>query len=635
MDTRIALISTSGLIVDRARDVFRRHRYDYPLIKTVFDNVAKEANTAIAQGARVFISRGRSAELLKKDFDLPVVTLRFTYYDFVVALQQARQYSDRIAIVGYQDSWYHSLEQYQDILDKPLTVYLDSPAQLKDTMEALRRDGIEVIVGGFTALRAAQECGMKAVCIGLEDSSIIDSVEEALHLLRLDLQHCAHIATVNAILDSASEGIISVGPDGSITNANDSAKKLLRKDCLGDNISRYVVNSQLLQAIRGNLVLNKELVEINHVLCAVSTSPIREDSATTGVVVTFQPIKQVHSLDQNIRKKQADSGNIAKNCFENIIGQSQILLSTIETAKRFARSNGTILIFGDTGTGKEMFAQSIHNYSDRREGPFVAINCAALPQNILESELFGYVKGAFTGANAQGKAGYFETAHTGSIFLDEIGEIPLEMQIKLLRVLQEKELRRIGDQKVFHIDTRVIAASNKDLSKLVAEGKFREDLYYRLAVLELRIPPLRCRQSDPALIAEHILRDIAARENQPNKALTQEAKTVLNSLEWRGNVRQLCNVVERAFVMCGSEQIDEKLLREAAYIHSGAAEPKAHAGRRRVLSEVAKSAIATALEHERGNRKRAAKRLGISTTTLWRRISEIEHTDPGFISRCY
>lgn len=635
MDTRIALISTSGLIVDRARDVFGRHGYDYPLIKTVFDNVAKEANTAIAQGARVFISRGRSAEILKKDFNLPVVALRFTYYDFVVALQQARQYSDRIAIIGYHASWYHALKQYQDILGKPLTIYLDSPAQLKDTMESLRRDGIEVIIGGFTALQAAREYGMHAVCIGLEDSSILDSVEEALHLLRLDLQHGAHIAMVNAILNSASEGIISVGPDGTITNANDSAKKLLRRDCVMDNISRYVVNPQLLEAIHGHLILNRELVEINRVPCAVSTSPIREDSATTEVVVTFQPIKQVHSLDQNIRKKQADSGNVARNRFENIIGQSPVLLSTIKTAKRFARSSGTILIFGDTGTGKEMFAQSIHNYSDRREGPFVAINCAALPQNILESELFGYVKGAFTGANAQGKAGYFETAHTGSIFLDEIGEIPLEMQIKLLRVLQEKELRRIGDQKVFHIDTRVIAASNKDLSKLVAQGKFREDLYYRLAVLELRIPPLRDRESDPALIAEHILRDIAARENHPDKALTPRAKAVLNSLEWRGNVRQLRNVVERAFVMCDASQIDDNLLREAAYIHSGSAGQKAPAAGRSMLSEVAKSAIETALKQEHGNRKRAAKRLGISTTTLWRRISELEHSDPGFISRCY
>ena len=213
----------------------------------------------------------------------------------------------------------------------------------------------------------------------------------------------------------------------------------------------------------------------------------------------------IQMVDRKIRKELIGRGHFAKNKFDDIVGDSRLISQTKQKAMRYAMSNSAVLIVGETGVGKEMFVQSIHNYSNRKYKPFVAVNCAALPQSIMESELFGYVKGAFTGARSEGKLGIFELAHTGTVFLDEISELPLDVQAKLLRIIQEKELTRVGDDKTIPIDVRVIAACNTNLRECVSNKTFRQDLYYRIAVLELKIPPLRERTEDiPHLVAQII-----------------------------------------------------------------------------------------------------------------------------------
>ena len=213
----------------------------------------------------------------------------------------------------------------------------------------------------------------------------------------------------------------------------------------------------------------------------------------------------IQMVDRKIRKELIGRGHFAKNKFDDIVGDSRLISQTKQKAMRYAMSNSAVLIVGETGVGKEMFVQSIHNYSNRKYKPFVAVNCAALPQSIMESELFGYVKGAFTGARSEGKLGIFELAHTGTVFLEEISELPLDVQAKLLRIIQEKELTRVGDDKTIPIDVRVIAACNTNLRECVSNKTFRQDLYYRIAVLELKIPPLRERTEDiPHLVAQII-----------------------------------------------------------------------------------------------------------------------------------
>lgn len=290
----------------------------------------------------------------------------------------------------------------------------------------------------------------------------------------------------------------------------------------------------------------------------------------------------------------------------------------VEWAKRIAKSDNSILILGETGTGKELFAQSIHNHSARRDGPFIAINCAALSSSVLESELFGYDKGAFTGANAEGKMGIFEMAHNGTVFLDEIGEINFEVQAKLLRVLQEKEIVRVGGEKVIPVDVRIVSATNKDLQNLSYEGKFRNDLFYRLAVLELKLPALSQRKADiPLIISDYL--------TQHYPELTIQAKTLdyFKQFDYFGNIRQLINLIERCVVMTDYSEITYNtvvdICNQEFFANSKRSSPGISSNNQ---PKSEKELLEQALRRNLGNRKDTAEELGISTATLWRKMKK-------------
>lgn len=324
-------------------------------------------------------------------------------------------------------------------------------------------------------------------------------------------------------------------------------------------------------------------------------------------------------------------GHIAHARFEDILGESKEINQVKEIAKRYAEVDSTVLIFGETGTGKELFAQSIHNHSNRKDKPFVAINLGgAFPPNLLESELFGYVKGAFTGALSEGKTGIFELAHGGTIFLDEISEAPLEVQLKLLRVIQERKIVRIGDDKVIPIDVRIVAASNKDLREQVNKGLFREDLYYRICVLELKIPRLEERKEDIPYLINHFIEE----SKIPVDIITNKAVNMLKEAKWPGNVRQLNNIIERLIIMSSDGIIDSTMVEEVLD-YSNKDNFKGNSVVRNNRLEIKEDCteeelIKRALIETKGNRKETADILGISTTTLWRRINKYKSIDDDF-----
>ncbi len=292
-----------------------------------------------------------------------------------------------------------------------------------------------------------------------------------------------------------------------------------------------------------------------------------------------------------------------------------------------------MLILGETGTGKELFAQSIHNESLRADKPFVAVNCAALPENLLESELFGYVEGAFTGARKGGKIGLFELAHSGTIFLDEISEMSPNLQARFLRVLQEKEVVRLGDDRIIPIDVRVIAATNRDLYKQVEEGNFREDLFYRLCVLRLDIPPLRQRKDDLYELVSYFLYEKSKSLNRKIKGISNESIAKIVLYDWPGNVRQLENFLERCVVLCAGDVIDIDVIDEAiigipTYINETEnKEKEVQSVNKGVLRHIENEMIKNVLEETNGNKSLAAEKLGISVTTLWRRLKNIEKSE--------
>jgi transcriptional regulator with PAS, ATPase and Fis domain len=340
---------------------------------------------------------------------------------------------------------------------------------------------------------------------------------------------------LNTLIKLMNEGIIITDVLGKIYLTNEKAQKLLlsrSKVLMGFNISEILpelnVNSNKEKLIR---------FEFAHLIATVVE--IMLENEVVGYIITLTDFEEVEEKQHGIRSKLSETSHVAKHTFEDIIGDSSKIRNAIENGRQVARSDASVMIIGESGTGKELFAQSIHNDSFRRKYNFVAVNCAAIPDNLLESEMFGYEEGAFTGAKKGGKIGYFELAHKGTIFLDEIGEMPLQLQSKLLRALEEKKVIRVGSNRNINIDVRIIAATNKDLFKMVEDGEFREDLYYRLNVLPLFIPNLKDRKEDIIPLFYSI-----SHMMNTNIQLTNEVAEILNDYSWRGNVRELRNVVE-------------------------------------------------------------------------------------------
>jgi DNA-binding NtrC family response regulator len=338
------------------------------------------------------------------------------------------------------------------------------------------------------------------------------------------------------------------------------------------------------------------------------------------LMAVVQKALEVRALRDENRKLREELGKRYE--FDNIIGRSPAMQEIFATIERVAPSRATVLLAGESGVGKDLIARAIHFHSPRRDRPFVKINCTALPENLMESELFGYEKGAFTGANTT-KPGKFEQADTGTVFLDEIGDVPASIQVKLLRILQEREFERLGSNKTRHIDVRVIAATNQDLRAALEQGTFREDLYYRLNVVPMNIVPLRERMADIPFLAEHFLHKYAAETGNRLRAITPAAMSKLMSYHWPGNVRELENVIERSVVMCSGEHLDaaDIKLDNAPRPRSAGTEMTLPPGM--TLDQYEQELIRDALKRADGNKSQAARALGLTRNALRYRLSQM------------
>ncbi|HSB77351.1 MAG TPA: sigma 54-interacting transcriptional regulator [Candidatus Methylomirabilis sp.] len=335
---------------------------------------------------------------------------------------------------------------------------------------------------------------------------------------------------------------------------------------------------------------------------------------------------RARQLEQRLTSLRQELG--ARYGFDRILGRAPALQEALARAAKVAPTETTVLLTGESGTGKELVARAIHYASPRAEGPYVAINCAALPETLVESELFGHERGAFTGADKQ-KPGRFEAAAGGTLFLDEIAELPPSAQAKLLRVLQEREFQRVGGTTTLRADVRLITATNRDLARAVAEGKFREDLFYRLNVFSVHLPPLRERGDDILLLAEHFVRELAPKLGKGNGGLSRDAQEVLRSYHWPGNIRELANAVERALILAGGELLTAAHFGLAGRKHQGlegTGGPPAEPSAPEPLVDMERRAIRAALERTKGNKTRAAALLGISRTQLHTRLRRFGQT---------
>ncbi len=358
---------------------------------------------------------------------------------------------------------------------------------------------------------------------------------------------------LDIVINLSNEGILLVNQEDEILLNNKAFRGIfdITEDINGKRLKEVFNNALMQTFVRGDLF--DELIEFNNKYIVINKKSIKYQAEKEGYYYNFQEVTYIKQLEQNLSKKMRDRGLTARYSFNYIITESKSMKDCIELAKRISDSDLTVFITGESGTGKELLAQSIHNTSKRSKQPFVAVNCAAISESLLESELFGYEEGAFTGALKGGKAGLFELANNGTVFLDEIGDMPLLLQTRLLRVLQEKQVMRIGSQRVINTDIRIIAATNKSLGDMVQKGLFRKDLYYRINVLPINIPPLRKRKEDIIHLMHHFIgKDIKLE-------LADDVKAILMGYDWPGNIRELQNVASYIKLMNEKELTIEKL----------------------------------------------------------------------------
>jgi transcriptional regulator of acetoin/glycerol metabolism len=421
------------------------------------------------------------------------------------------------------------------------------------------------------------------------------------------------------ILNSVLMGVIIVNADGSIINANNSASEFFgidMNDLINMNISNLIKNwSNIFQTVSVDKQVFKDDVDIlsnkNHLQLNLTAYPTLYSNDTAYVTLVFNEVRKQRKMIDKI------VGRRAIYTFDKIIGKNVDFLNVIEYAKKIADSRSNILIMGESGTGKELFAQSIHNQSNRANGPFIALNCAAIPRNLIESELFGYDEGSFTGAKAKGNPGKFEIADGGTIFLDEIGEMPLDLQTRFLRVIEEGTVSRIGSSQVRVVDVRVIAATNKNLSQEVENGTFRNDLYYRLNVLPLRLPSLRERRDDIKILIDYFMEKISRKLNKKMVYISEERMNELTEYDWPGNVRELENFVE---LIINTEYVPNIYdLHKSNVKYNNTTSDSVNLP---TLKDLEKDHIIKVIKFTDNNITQSANILGIGRNTLYRKLKE-------------
>jgi PAS domain S-box-containing protein len=459
-----------------------------------------------------------------------------------------------------------------------------------------------------------------------EFQAIVDELESV-----KDLQ-----GTLATVLDAAYEGLLIINNEGYITMVNQAFASLLNASpshLVGKHVTQVIEDSRMPIVVQTGVPEVGELQRINEQEVIIQRVPIIKDGKTLGAVgkIMFKGVAELNALVSKVSslntelayyKDEVQKYRGARYGLSHIVGESKPMVMLKETIKRIASSNSTILITGETGTGKELVAHAIHMESARRYGPFIQVNCAAIPEHLLESELFGYEEGAFTGARKGGQIGKFQLAHGGTIFLDEIGDMSLSLQAKLLRVLQEREIERLGATKTTQIDVRIIAATNNDLEHLLGKGRFREDLFYRLNVVSLRLPPMRERMEDLELLVKHFCQKFQEEFGSCFEKVSEEVWDAFRAYRWPGNVRELEHVLERAFNVMEDNCITLKDL--PLYFQKQAQKAEANPVHhlQTILDEAEREAITEALRVTKGNKVQAAQQLGISRAWLYRLIEK-------------
>ncbi len=566
--------------------------------------------------ADILVARGMTHDVLRDMFpDKHVVQIQLSSFDIFDALVQCRKLQAKKIALCLHNVEIHNLDSLQELCGASIRMYdvADEQSAEAAVCEAAS-EGADTFVGAGTMCGICDRRGLRRVHIHTKHDAVVAAMQEALNAAKTINLERTRSEIINIMLNHNEDGIIAIDDKGRILAINNQAYRVFQLSTVGELIGQPLSSvgasgewKQLLENGSGK----DRIICLHDKKYYVQYKPLSEMEAGAGALIFIKNTDRIIEEESRIRRGLSEKGLTAKYTFEDILGQSAAIRENIRMAERYSGVNSNVLIIGETGTGKELFAHSIHQASKRSHQPFVALNCAALPENLLESELFGYEAGAFSGASKGGKTGLFELAHKGTIFLDEIGEIPITLQAKLLRVLQEKEIRRIGSTSVHPVDVRVISATNINMEEKIKEGQFRSDLYYRLNLLDISIPPLRERKEDIQELVDHYLTRFACEMEKSIPTVTKDAARILKEHSWPGNVRELRNICERLTVLNDTSIIDEELLCRLKIFRK---EETFSVGE---TADSGEDSVYDRLK-PRKKKKDLAEELGVSRTTLWR-----------------
>ena len=613
MPKKLGIIATDGEMKKAIEKLYPYETQTGKFIIEILDQeqIDEQGKYLEAKGASVIIGRSGTYDRNIENVSVPLLRLRVTAADIFNALIKASKIKGKIKVIIWEGVFFDRL--WLEMISGEVEIYTFKNGEDIENVyiEAISTDSDCVVVGGGVICSLARGDGISSVFINASDESIteiINHAEEVLgYLNNAQYQH----ELLSKMLNNVQDAVIVIDENDKVQLFNERAQNILKVGSariMNKKLSNILPDFSFLKDNLINEIEEKEkLIRIRSLVLNYSTSLIWKDNKIKGMLLIFQDTTRLQRLEQKIRRELNKKGLVARYNFKDIIYADESMDIVIKRAKMIGKRDSSVVIYGESGTGKELMAQSIHNISDRNQAPFVAINCAALSESLLESELFGYEEGAFTGARKGGKPGLFELAHGGTIFLDEINSISLGLQSKLLRVVEEKEVMRLGSDYLIPLNVRIICAANEDLKAMLQKKTFRGDLFYRLSSFEIIIPPLRERQSDIEPLFIFFLKTFQLDEKI--KWPGEKDIEKLMSHDWLGNVRELKNVAER-YILFNEINLLKSKDNQSDKIYNDTIDLKEihNLIDDRIIAQLMKSGL---------SKNEIAKKLGISRATLW------------------
>ena len=632
---RIGIFSPLQTVAQRAETIGAKDDLDIQVHPQVLDDAIPVAIELEKEGIEVIISRRATVQLLRQALSIPVLSFPKRSIDILIALKEAASIGKNILVPMYETPM-SGLSIIEEMLDINIEQGIFHGKQTLEQLIIKARDNaIDVVVGGRQSCLFAKRYDIPYVeTINLE-GDIDATIENAISAALSNRKQQKIAREYRSIINATSDCIIASDQDGKITRINEPAQQklgLAAKEVIGRSVSEVLPDCPSAQRLPIESSQSDLLGSIKAEKFIFTHTPIMLDREIIGTVTTFRNISNVQRSEHVVRRSLS-KGLIAKYHLDDLISASASMAEIIALSKQYAQTDSTVLVMGATGTGKEILVHGIHNASSREAKPFVSVNCAAIPEQLLESELFGYEHGSFTGSRKGGKIGLFELAHEGTIFLDEIDSTPESVQLRLLRVLQEKEVMRIGGDSRIPVDVRIIAAAGRDLADAVNERTFRSDLFYRINVLRIKIPALKERPEDIEVLLHFFVDDFSRETGTSPISLPRGYLAQLVSYSWPGNIRQLKNFAERLVINCSFRNSGETLRELVADLPQSMGPADGQSFSRSGTTTMPEQPIGApqddeakrileVLQQERFNKTRAAQALSMSRSTLWRKMKE-------------